>query len=69
MKHWKHRATRCAVPGCERERVKGWTTCRVYQHHEAGKSLYGLKRGDNPLKVRDVPALVPGRRNIMELAE
>lgn len=69
MKHWKQQATECAVPGCTRQRVKGWTTCAVYQHHEAGKPLAGLAPGANPLKFQDVPALVPGRRNVMELVD
>ena len=43
--HWKHRATRCAVDGCERTRCKGWTTCALLAHHARGVSLYGLKSG------------------------
>lgn len=44
MTHWKQRATRCAMPGCERTRVKGWTTCPV--HRDRGRSLYGLAPGE-----------------------
>jgi hypothetical protein len=45
MAHWKHAATRCAVEGCERTRVKGRTTCARIGHYERGVSLYGLKPG------------------------
>lgn len=51
MTHWKHRATRCAMDGCERTRRKGWTTCALIGHAERGVSLYGLKR--------DEPRLLP----------
>lgn len=44
--HWKHRATRCAVEGCERTRMKGWTTCGVVSHFAQRVSLYGLKPGE-----------------------
>lgn len=46
--HWKHRATRCAVEGCEHTRVKGWTTCSS-SHYRLGVSLYGLKPGEPKL--------------------
>jgi len=46
MAHWKHTATRCAVEGCERTRVKGWSTCALIAHHQQGVSLYGLKPSD-----------------------
>jgi hypothetical protein len=39
--HWKHRATRCAVIGCESTRRKGWSTCVRFDHYPLGKSLYG----------------------------
>lgn len=42
MAHWKYTATRCAVPECERERKKGWTTCALLSHYARGVSLYGL---------------------------
>ncbi len=45
MTHWKHRATRCAMPLCEQTRRRGWTTCALYGHGERGVSLYGLKPG------------------------
>jgi hypothetical protein len=51
--HWKHTATRCAVEGCERTRVKGWTTCAQVDHYAQGVSLYGLKTGE--------PRLLPPR--------
>lgn len=44
MAHWKQTATRCAVIGCERTRVKGWSTCSLLTHHRAGQSLYGAGR-------------------------
>lgn len=44
--HWKHRATRCAIDGCERTRHKGWTTCALFDHYPLGVSLYGLRPGD-----------------------
>jgi hypothetical protein len=44
MPHWKHTATRCAVIGCERQRVKGWSTCNLMTHYPAGKSLYSAGR-------------------------
>ena len=53
--HWKHRATRCAVEGCERTREKGWTTCALMIHHRLGKSLYGAGRIEpipNPEEVK-----------------
>lgn len=50
MAHWKHNATRCAVEGCDRTRVKGRTTCALLGHYERGVSLYGLKPGDPRLK-------------------
>jgi hypothetical protein len=53
MTHWKHRATRCAVPGCERTRVKGRTTCSLIAHYAQGVSLYGLKPTDPRLKPTD----------------
>jgi hypothetical protein len=40
--HWKQTATRCAVPACERTRVKGWSTCALIGHYARGVSLYGL---------------------------
>lgn len=43
--HWKERATRCAIPGCSRTRVKGWTTCSLLGHNNAGRSLQGLRPG------------------------
>ncbi len=49
MAHWKHTATRCAVGGCERTRMKGHTTCGLYGHAERGVSLYGLKPGEPKL--------------------
>lgn len=45
MAHWKHHATRCAIDGCERTRLKGWTTCGLVDHHARGVSLYGLRPG------------------------
>lgn len=42
MAHWKYTATRCAVDGCERTRVKGWSTCALISHRQQGVSLYGL---------------------------
>lgn len=53
MTHWKHKATRCAVEGCERTRRKGWTTCGLWDHHARGLSLYGLKPGEPRLKGQD----------------
>lgn len=50
MAHWKHNATRCAVEGCDRQRVKGWTTCALFAHYPLGVSLYGLKRDEPRLK-------------------
>lgn len=44
MAHWKETATRCAVIGCSERRVKGWSTCRRWNHYPAGKSLYGAGR-------------------------
>jgi hypothetical protein len=44
--HWKRRATRCAVEGCDRTRVKGWSTCRLLTHYGLGKSLYGAGKID-----------------------
>lgn len=52
-KHWKHTATRCAMPSCERARVKGWTTCALLTHYERGVSLYGLRSGP---RLREMPA-------------
>ncbi len=46
MAHWKHTATRCAMPLCEQTRRRGWTTCAYYGHVERGVSLYGLKPGE-----------------------
>lgn len=43
MSHWKYNATRCAMPSCEVTRRKGWTTCGRYDHHNHGRSLYGLE--------------------------
>lgn len=43
-KHWKHRATRCAVEGCERQRRRGWSTCDRYDHYPLGQSLVGADR-------------------------
>jgi hypothetical protein len=43
--HWKYRATRCAIPDCERTRTKGRSTCSLIGHAERGVSLYGLKPG------------------------
>lgn len=40
--HWKRTATRCAIHGCERTRVKGRTTCALLVHYDMGISLYGL---------------------------
>ncbi len=45
MTHWKHRATRCAMPLCEQTRRRGWTTCALYGHGERGVSLFGIQRG------------------------
>lgn len=42
MTHWKYSATRCAMPGCENTRKKGWTTCTLIGHYDRGVSLYGL---------------------------
>lgn len=53
MAHWKHNATRCAVEGCERTRVKGWTTCSIIGHHSIGRTLYGLKPGEPRLINHD----------------
>ena len=50
--HWKHRATRCAIDGCERTRMKGWTTCTSAGHYVRGLSLYGLKPGEPKLRDR-----------------
>lgn len=50
MAHWKYNATRCAVEGCDRTRVKGRATCALLEHYERGVSLYGLKPGDPRLK-------------------
>ena len=52
MAHWKHTATRCAVPECERTRVKGWTTCALLTHRRQGVSLYGLRSGEPKLCER-----------------
>jgi hypothetical protein len=49
--HWKHRATRCAVEGCERTRRKGWTTCGLLAHYELGQSLYGLGPHNEPIRA------------------
>ena len=57
--HWKHRATRCAVPDCERTRRKGWTTCGIPSHHAQGVSLYGLK--PKAPRLRDVRAISADR--------
>lgn len=51
MAHWKHAATRCAMPECDRTRRKGWTTCALIGHYERGVSLYGLKPGDARLTL------------------
>jgi hypothetical protein len=48
--HWKYSATRCAVEGCERTRVKGWSTCGTYAHRPLGQSLYGAG------KIEPIPA-------------
>jgi len=50
MAHWKYHATRCAVEGCERTRVKGHSTCSHLPHYNRGVSLYGLKPGMPKLK-------------------
>lgn len=42
--HWKHRATRCAVVDCERQRVRGWSTCALIAHYRLGKPLAGAGR-------------------------
>lgn len=42
--HWKYRATRCAVIGCDRTRRKGWSTCTLLAHYPAGKQLAGAGR-------------------------
>lgn len=42
--HWKHRATRCAVIGCERQREHGWSTCYLLSHHALGRPLQGAGR-------------------------
>ena len=63
MPHWKHTATRCAMPLCDRTRRKGWTTCALYGHAERGVSLYGLKTGEPRLtelsddELLDPPAI------------
>ena len=44
--HWKHTATRCAVEGCDRTRVKGWSTCALIAHKPLGKQLAGAGRID-----------------------
>lgn len=44
MTHWKHQATRCAVEDCDRQRVKGWSTCRRYSHNVLGQPLRGAGR-------------------------
>jgi len=56
MAHWKHNATRCAVIGCERTRVKGWSTCSLLTHHRAGQSLYGAGR-ITPVDPASLPML------------
>lgn len=58
MAHWKQTATRCAVIGCERTRVKGWSTCLRWNHYPAGRSLYGAGR----IAPID-PARLPGQRS------
>jgi hypothetical protein len=50
VSHWKHRATRCAVEGCDRPRRKGWSTCGDIDHHALGRSLYGAGA------IRPIPA-------------
>lgn len=61
--HWKHRATRCAVEGCERQRRKGWSTCDLYNHYRLGKSLYGAG------KIEPIPALAAELPDVPSLAE
>jgi hypothetical protein len=58
--HWKHRATRCAVEGCDRTRVKGWSTCALMAHKPLGQSLYGAGRID-PIPA---PAVQAGQGEI-----
>lgn len=48
--HWKYKATRCAVVGCSRTRVKGWSTCATVAHKPLGQSLYGAG------KIAPIPA-------------
>lgn len=48
--HWKHRATRCAVIGCERRRKQGWSTCSLMAHVGLGKHLQGAG------KIEPIPA-------------
>lgn len=56
MTHWKHRATRCAVEGCERTRVRRWSTCSLVSHYRLGKSLIGAGRIEPiPNPDREVP--------------
>ena len=60
-KHWKQRATECAVDGCEQQRRKGWSTCGRLLHWPLGISLYGA--GDItpiPRWVGDVHPLAVG---------
>lgn len=59
--HWKHRATRCAVVGCDRQRVKGWSTCALIAHYKLGKSLYGAGHIE---PIYPPPSNIPGTGNM-----
>jgi hypothetical protein len=60
--HWKHRATRCAVEGCERTRVKGHSTCSLLTHHRLGKPLAGAGKIEPipPPEVCETSITYPG---------
>jgi hypothetical protein len=59
MSHWKYRATRCAVEGCDRTRKKGWSTCTLLTHYPLGKSLYGAGKIDPIPNPEDTHEHIP----------
>lgn len=62
--HWKEKACQCAVIGCTRRRKPGWSTCTLWNHYPAGRSLYGAGR----IAPID-PARLPGERELSLLPD
>jgi hypothetical protein len=58
-RHWKNTATLCAVEGCERTRVKGWSTCARTWHKTQGKPLAGAGKIE-PIPNPESSITLPG---------